>query len=81
MKICLETPYLVKNQTKISAPLYEDLSRFYCCRQHIFVIKSFLCNTVCFIVDSDMYLDNTRRAHYFVSIATVIMRRRRNIIL
>jgi hypothetical protein len=41
----------------------EDVSMFYGCRRHKFAIESSLYNTqCCFIVDSDMYFNNTHSA-------------------
>ena len=59
----------------MSATLHEDLSTFYCCWQCRFVIKTFLCNTsYLYIVDSDIYLNNTHKMRCCLSSATVVTR-------
>jgi hypothetical protein len=54
MQICQETPNVAEIRQKWGI-LREDITVFYCCWQHKFVIKAFLCNTEFFyIVDGDM---------------------------
>jgi len=46
--------------------LHEELGTFYCCREHNFAIKAFLCGAQYFhIVDSDMWLNNTHITHCY----------------
>jgi len=42
------------NQAKIMDTLHEHLGTFYCCRQHTFTIKAFLCNTQYYVAGSGM---------------------------
>jgi hypothetical protein len=47
----------------MSGTLLEDLDTFCCCQRRKFAIKLLLCNThYCYIVCSDMYLNNTNNA-------------------
>ena len=59
---------------------HEDLNMLYCCWRHKFVIKAFLCNNqYCYIVNSDMYLNDKQRTHCCVSTATIVTRTRRDV--
>jgi len=51
----------------------ENLSRFYCCQRHKFVIRALLCSSQYFyIVGSDVWLSNTYRMHCCVLVTTML---------
>jgi len=66
----------------MSATFLKDLRAFYCCWQNRFAIKTFLCNILyLYIVDSDIYLNNTHRTHCCLNTATVVTRINNNVTL
>jgi hypothetical protein len=74
-------PNLVKIG-QISGTLHRDLRTFYCCKSHKCAAKALLCNAQYFyIVDSDVWLNNTHIKHCCVSTATVVTRTHHNVTL
>jgi hypothetical protein len=77
IKICRANPKLVKIGQQYQVCYSEDLSLLYCCRRHKFAIQALLCNTVLYCLEWN-YLNITHNA-LLISMATVVMRPRRNV--
>lgn len=60
--------------------LHADITTCHCCRRHKYAIKTLLCKIKQFcIVYRDMQLNNTQRAHCWLSIATIVTAARHSV--